>query len=1366
MSKAVQAVIGVVEIVVGAILDAYSYGTLGNSLIAAGVGTLLNVAAQLLISPHRPPVQPTDVNYSGTLEPRRIVYGKMKLGGMHIIPPLTSGSNNDFLHLALAIAGHPISGFGDMYLGQTRIANGDIAGVTGTASDGLVSGNITNNGYQGKVWIRRYDGTQTTVDHILNSTFTVWDSNHIGHDIPYFAVQFQYDQKVFASGLPEVSGFVLGKKVYDPRQDSTNGGSGTQRYNNSSTWAYSTNPALCLRDFLTSSLGLNESQTRIDDSLVAAAANICDQTVTVPIPVLVGLTSWTNGSAVVGGVNTAFMAGLNNGQFTGSSPNFIPATTTYVKAPNGAMLQVASVQSDTQFTLSAAYTGTSASSQITQWNNSTSTTTTQARYSCNTVLDATARYEDNIAQLSRAMMGQCIYTAGKWAMYAGAWSGSAFTLAESDLVGQVAVQCSTPRERLYNAVRGNFINPQKNYQPDEFPPVLNSTYATDDGETIYTETNFPCCTDIFECQRNAFIVSRVSRDQKIVTALFGMSAYGVKVWETGTVTIGEIGWSGQTVRCIGWHFDPKGTVELTLQEAYSADWTDPLVTDYVVSGVNPGPSPGEYLPYPATALTTTSMPDSILIKVTIPAQVIAGTIIRIYEGTSSTPFSSAVAIAQGTQTTFVIPKYDTTTRYYWATLVGPNNQESTNYPSGAGVAGVAIPSNPLGMTLQGSAITFVGSSLVKASGSTAWDNAAYSIAAYQNGCFVTARGALAHSMIGLSISPASSANYTTIDYGIELDIATGVMYRWVKSTNDNTQMYSSGVTASDAWELRYDGVTVRWFRNGTLIYAIRAAGKTFQPKVCLYTSNSAVSNLSFGPSAAVNQPTGSWLNTFPWIVGSSGTQGNYTDESAFTAGTIILGIGPYGVSEPIWKGFGGSAGSLIDAGWYNSGDLYGIDASKTYRSVVWFQYQGTSAGNLYFGADTNGNTCTVGTQSVDSNPYFVGGVSLPSFSPNKWYLLVGFIHGSGYTGGSSNLSGIYDPISGQQVFVGTDYNLLANAPFQTQRAFAYNSTVGGAETFFFAKPRWEEVNGNEPSLQALMAPASALQGFVTTGTCVVTGQTFAKQGGSNAWDSCVYSVKGYTTAHITAKPNDTSIAYMIGFSTNPSLSSSYVNGNYLWYHNGGTWQIYESGTFIGSYGSAGAVTDLPEITYDGSTITYILNKITQRTVAVAGLTVYAFAPMNAPGSGWNSVNFGPTTNLAIVDTQQVGVNAATDIVEVSTASYTGSAIAQAIATASIGAKDTAYVATVTVSADVWKTNSNGGQVYLAQLTGGIPVGTTSQPFLIVATASPGNRVSIVASFPVNTVGAATSFALWYSSGTAGNFGNAANIDLRVDIVKR
>ena len=53
-----------------------------------------------------------------------------------------------------------------------------------------------------------------------------------------------------------------GKKLFDPRDDTT---------------AWSDNPALCVRDYLTNSdYGLGEAAANIDDDQVEIAADVCD----------------------------------------------------------------------------------------------------------------------------------------------------------------------------------------------------------------------------------------------------------------------------------------------------------------------------------------------------------------------------------------------------------------------------------------------------------------------------------------------------------------------------------------------------------------------------------------------------------------------------------------------------------------------------------------------------------------------------------------------------------------------------------------------------------------------------------------------------------------------------------------------------------------------------------------------------------------------------------------------------------------------------------------------------------------------------------------------------------------------------------
>jgi hypothetical protein len=82
MSGAIQGVIGVVEIAAGVIINIASDGALsplGNALILAGVAQLLGYAVSLLNNPHRAPLQPIGAAYAGTLEPRRMIFGTLKV---------------------------------------------------------------------------------------------------------------------------------------------------------------------------------------------------------------------------------------------------------------------------------------------------------------------------------------------------------------------------------------------------------------------------------------------------------------------------------------------------------------------------------------------------------------------------------------------------------------------------------------------------------------------------------------------------------------------------------------------------------------------------------------------------------------------------------------------------------------------------------------------------------------------------------------------------------------------------------------------------------------------------------------------------------------------------------------------------------------------------------------------------------------------------------------------------------------------------------------------------------------------------------------------------------------------------------------
>jgi hypothetical protein len=97
-------------------------------------------------------------------------------------------------------------------------------------------------------------------------------------------LKFDADQKRFASGVPALGAVWQGVRVYDPRADSTYpGGSGSQRIDDESTWAYSDNPALHAIAYAYGRyqngkkvFGIGQPAEGIDLARFVAWANVCE----------------------------------------------------------------------------------------------------------------------------------------------------------------------------------------------------------------------------------------------------------------------------------------------------------------------------------------------------------------------------------------------------------------------------------------------------------------------------------------------------------------------------------------------------------------------------------------------------------------------------------------------------------------------------------------------------------------------------------------------------------------------------------------------------------------------------------------------------------------------------------------------------------------------------------------------------------------------------------------------------------------------------------------------------------------------------------------------------------------------------------
>jgi hypothetical protein len=190
-----------------------------------------------------------------------------------------------------------------------------------------------------------------------------------------------------------------------------------------------------------------------------------------------------------------------------------------------------------------------------------------------------------------------------------------------------------------------------------------------------------------------------------------------------------------------------------------------------------------------------------------------------------------------------------------------------------------------------------------------------------------------------------------------------------------------------------------------------------------------------------------------------------------------------------------------------------------------------------------------------------------------------------------------------------------------------------------------------PGSTALDVSFSALTGatpapFIARGNCKVSDNNIIKQGGSAAWDSDCYSITGLPVCHCSFKANGVtgSDHWMAGLNTDPTTDQSYTSIDYAWYNDAGSLEIREGGSSVTTVGTLTAATFLA-ITNDGSNIRYYKDDVTTpvRTVAASGLTTFFDCSLYDPGTGLNSLRFGPTTNIAVADTGQIGNNAATDL---------------------------------------------------------------------------------------------------------------------------
>ena len=263
--------------------------------VAQAIGFGIAIAGSFLLGPAKPKglgTNPADRLFANldTTTPRKICFGGPTALATDIRYQSFSGSNQEYIHQIICVASHAVQSIDEIWLDNElawTLAGGAQGryGPSATPSPGpfiwvtpILEGTSANGIAIDSTWTAQCTLTGCAYVHIKYKT-----TDRGG----------ETNSSPFAGGVTNrITIRGKGAKVYDPRLDSTvAGGSGSQRADDQTTWAWSDsgsrNPALQELFYELGwkingklAVGKGVPKARIDLASYAVAANVCDENVT------------------------------------------------------------------------------------------------------------------------------------------------------------------------------------------------------------------------------------------------------------------------------------------------------------------------------------------------------------------------------------------------------------------------------------------------------------------------------------------------------------------------------------------------------------------------------------------------------------------------------------------------------------------------------------------------------------------------------------------------------------------------------------------------------------------------------------------------------------------------------------------------------------------------------------------------------------------------------------------------------------------------------------------------------------------------------------------------------------------------------
>lgn len=194
---------------------------------------------------------------------------------------------NAYITHVISLSDLPLNALTGLWVNDQKVTLPDMSGSAPT-DQGWPIEEFEQDGTD-YLWIKFYDGSQTTADSFLTSTFgsdpeRPWGSNQIGRGVAYAIVTARRNDELF-SGIPSYLFETDGIPLYDIRKDDTAGGDGDHRWDDPDTWEPSDNPVVHIYNIIRGIRyddewvygGQTISAYQLPDANWIAAANACDE---------------------------------------------------------------------------------------------------------------------------------------------------------------------------------------------------------------------------------------------------------------------------------------------------------------------------------------------------------------------------------------------------------------------------------------------------------------------------------------------------------------------------------------------------------------------------------------------------------------------------------------------------------------------------------------------------------------------------------------------------------------------------------------------------------------------------------------------------------------------------------------------------------------------------------------------------------------------------------------------------------------------------------------------------------------------------------------------------------------------------------